>query len=46
MTAFFETRVENLEAKNNKKKLLQLPRNSRTRNPPRTRKENTPTPES
>ena len=37
MTNFFETRVENLEPKEEKKKIQLLPRNPGTRNPPRNR---------
>ena len=35
MTDFFETRVENLEPKEEKKRLLQLPRNPRINSPTR-----------
>ena len=44
MSDFFETRVESLEPKEEKKNFLQLPRNPRTRNRSRSRNEWTSTP--
>ena len=35
MTDLFETRVENMEPKEEKKNLLQLPRNPKIKSPPR-----------
>ena len=43
MTAFFGTRVENLEPKEDRKNLPHLPKNTRIRSPPRKEKGKTPT---
>ena len=42
MTDFFETRVENMEPKEDKKKILQLPKKEEKRKAPRSVKEQTP----
>ena len=44
MTDDFETRVENLEPKEEKKNLHQLPRNPKRKNSPRNGNKQTPTP--
>ena len=44
MTGFFETRVENLEPKENEKNLWQLPRKQKTRKALRSANEKTLTP--